>query len=77
MKMTFRWFGEDDPVSLTHIRRIPGMSGIVSSLHGVPVGGVWPTGEIESLRSRVAEAGLKSTPLYSTPAARAAESPAR
>lgn len=23
MKMTFRWYGKDDPVTLDHIRQIP------------------------------------------------------
>jgi mannonate dehydratase len=35
MKMTFRWFGEDGPVKLEHIRQIPGMVGVVSSIKEV------------------------------------------
>ena len=27
MKMTFRWYGQDDPVTLSNIRQIPCMSG--------------------------------------------------
>ena len=33
MKMTFRWYGEDDPVTLEKIRQIPGMKGIVSAVY--------------------------------------------
>ena len=33
MKMTFRWYGADDPVTLQHIRQIPGMSGVVSAIY--------------------------------------------
>jgi len=29
--LTFRWFGADDPVSLAHIRQIPGVRGIVQA----------------------------------------------
>mgnify|MGYP000036970595 CR=1 FL=1 len=42
MKMTFRWYGESDPVKLEYIRQIPGMYGIVSAIYDVPVGEVEP-----------------------------------
>lgn len=29
MKMSFRWYGKHDPVSLEEIKAIPGMQGIV------------------------------------------------
>ena len=32
MKMTFRWFGEDDKVTLDEIRQIPVIDGIVTAL---------------------------------------------
>jgi mannonate dehydratase len=38
MKMSFRWFGNDDPVSLEYIRQIPGVRSVVSALTGVDVG---------------------------------------
>ena len=40
MKMTFRWYGDSDPVSLEYIRQIPDMYGIVSAVYDVPVGEV-------------------------------------
>ena len=42
MKMTFRWYGEDDPVTLDYIRQIPCMTGVVTAVYSVPVGEVWP-----------------------------------
>lgn len=39
MKMTFRWYGDSDPVTLKEIRQIPQMQGIVSAIYDVPVGG--------------------------------------
>jgi mannonate dehydratase len=54
MKMTFRWYGDDDPVPLRHIRQIPGVRGIVSALYDVPVGDAWTVEEIERLAASVA-----------------------
>jgi len=53
MKMTFRWYGEDDPVSLDQIRQIPGMIGIVSAIYDVPVGEVWSLAKINKLKKRI------------------------
>ena len=59
MKMTFRWYGESDPVTLSHIRQIPGVTGIVTALYDVPVGEVWPLDKILALKKTVEDAGLK------------------
>ena len=32
MKLSFRWYGESDPVSLQYISQIPGMRSIVSAV---------------------------------------------
>lgn len=42
MKMSFRWYGKHDPVSLEEIKAIPGMQGIVTAIYDVPVGQAWP-----------------------------------
>jgi mannonate dehydratase len=67
MKMTFRWFGEDDPVKLEYIRQIPGMYGIVSAVYDVPVGEVWPKARLQALRQRIEGAGLKFEVVESVP----------
>ncbi len=41
MKLSFRWYGEDDPVSLRYISQIPGMRSIVSAVYNVKPGEVW------------------------------------
>ena len=41
MELSFRWYGQDDPVTLEHIRQIPDMKQIVSAIYDVPVGEVW------------------------------------
>ena len=40
MKMSFRWYGADDPVSLAYISQIPNMRSVVSAVYDVRPGGV-------------------------------------
>ena len=58
MKMSFRWYGESDPVRLEYIRQIPGMHGIVSALYDVAAGEIWPVDKIQSLKSAIEVHGL-------------------
>lgn len=67
MKMTFRWYGESDPVKLENIRQVPGMYGIVSAIYDVPVGDVWPVEKLQALRDRIEGAGLKFEVVESIP----------
>ncbi len=67
MQMTFRWFGHDDPVSLTNIGQIPGVEGIVSALYDIPVGDVWPRERVDALSATVDKAGLRLGVVESIP----------
>ncbi|MDR3085144.1 MAG: mannonate dehydratase [Christensenellaceae bacterium] len=67
MKMTFRWYGEGDPVSLQRIRQIPAMSGIVSAVYDVPAGEVWPAESIQGLKNAANAAGLAFEVVESVP----------
>lgn len=67
MKMTFRWYGDSDPVSLEKIRQIPMMTGVVSAIYDVPVGEVWPEEKIESLKRTVNDSGLEFEVVESVP----------
>ena len=67
MKMTFRWYGEDDPVTLEKIRQIPGMTGIVSAIYDIPVGEEWPLERILKLKETVENAGLELSVIESVP----------
>jgi mannonate dehydratase len=60
MKMTFRWFGENqDSIKLEQIRQIPGITGVVGALFDIPVGDVWPMENILALKEKVHNAGLE------------------
>ena len=67
MKMTFRWFGDADPVTLANIRQIPGMTGIVSAIYDVAVGEVWPLDRIVTLRDKIHAQGLAFDVIESVP----------
>jgi mannonate dehydratase len=65
--MSFRWYGETDPVKLEHIRQIPGLHGIVSAIYDVPPGGVWPRESIRALKKRIEAQGLAFEVVESVP----------
>ncbi|MDU7209280.1 MAG: mannonate dehydratase, partial [Streptococcus sp.] len=67
MKMSFRWYGKNDPVSLEEIKAIPGMQGIVTAVYDVPVGQAWPLENILELKKTVEDAGLEITVIESIP----------
>ena len=50
MRMSFRWYGSKDPVTLAEIKMIPGMQGIVTAVYDVPVGQAWPLDKILALK---------------------------
>lgn len=67
MKMSFRWYGESDPVKIEYIRQIPTMNSIVTAIYDVPVGEVWPQSRVDALKQRVEEAGLAFDVIESVP----------
>ena len=67
MKLSFRWYGEDDAVTLQNIKQIPGMDSIVTAVYDVPVGEVWSNESIARLKGLVEEAGLNFEVIESIP----------
>ena len=58
MKMSFRWYGETDPISLKYIRQIPNMRSVVTAVYDVKPGEVWPEESLKKLKERAEENGL-------------------
>ena len=58
MKMSFRWYGEDDPVTLRYISQIPGRRSIVSAVYDVKPGEVWGEDSLAKMKEACEANGL-------------------
>lgn len=67
MKMSFRWYGPDDPVTLQNIRQIPNMQVIVTAVYDVPVGEVLSRKSIAALKKQTEDNGLQFEVIESVP----------
>ena len=67
MKLSFRWYGVDDPIPLTYISQIPGMHSVVSAVYDVKPGKVWPKGSLAKLKKECADRGLVFDVVESVP----------
>lgn len=66
MERTWRWFGRNDKITLAMLREI-GVQGIVTALHNIPNGEVWPREAIRSLNEYIQSYGMRWSVVESLP----------
>lgn len=66
LEKSWRWFGFGDSVKLTDLQQM-GIEGVVTALHHISNGEVWPVDEIQKVKSAIEAHGMRWTVVESLP----------
>ena len=66
MEKTWRWFGPKDKITLDMLRQI-GVEGIVTALHDIPNGEIWPLDKIKDMCNLIERHGMRWSVVESLP----------
>jgi len=66
LEKTWRWFGKGDSVPLSYLQQM-GIEGLVTALHHIPAGEIWPVEEIRAVQSEIENYGMHWSVVESLP----------
>jgi mannonate dehydratase len=66
LEKTWRWFGKNDTVPLSYLKQM-GVEGVITALHHIPAGEVWPVDEIRAIRAEIESQGMRWSAVESLP----------
>lgn len=70
LEKAWRWFGHTDAVTLDNLVQM-GIEGVVTALHHIPTGKVWPKSEILQLKDEIESKGMRWSVVESVPVSEA------